>query len=174
MGQILNPDIRAERFGHQLMGLFLQAGDFVAHLCQLFIVRIHPVGSQIGFLLAQGIQTKHGGVVIRHLLVAKRSTGARFIQQVDRLVGQKAVVDISFGKDHRTADDIIRHMHAVKVLVIALDAQQDLRRLLYGRLADLHGLKAPFECTVLFNVLAVLGKGGRADHLNFAAGKSGL
>ena len=51
---------------------------------------------------------------------------------------------------------------------------QDLQALLGRGLCDAHGLKAPLERRVLFNILAVLLKRRRADDLQLAAPECGL
>ena len=53
-------------------------------------------------------------------------------------------------------------------------AAQDLQALLGRWLCDAHGLKAPLERRVLFNILAVLLKRRRADDLQLAAPECGL
>ena len=53
-------------------------------------------------------------------------------------------------------------------------AAQDLQALLGRWLCDTHGLKAPLERRVLFNILAVLLKRRRADDLQLAAAECGL
>ena len=60
------------------------------------------------------------------------------------------------------------------ILVVALDALQQLHCILYGRLVDSNGLEAAFEGAVLFDVLAVLGEGGGTDDLELSAGERGL
>ena len=53
-------------------------------------------------------------------------------------------------------------------------AAQDLQALLGRWLCDAHGLKAPLERRVLFNILAVLLKRRRADDLQLAAAERRL
>ena len=53
-------------------------------------------------------------------------------------------------------------------------AAQDLQALLGRWFCDTHGLKAPLERRVLFNILAVLLKRRRADDLQLAAPERGL
>ncbi len=53
-------------------------------------------------------------------------------------------------------------------------AAQDLQALLGRWLCNTHGLKAPLERRVLFNILAVLLKRRRADDLQLAAPERGL
>ena len=61
--------------------------------------------------------------------VAQGGAGAGLVQQVDGLVRQKAVGDVPLGQHHRRGGQIfVGDLHPVVALVIALDAQQDLRR----------------------------------------------
>src|SRR5438132_1776548 len=55
------------------------------------------------------------------------------------------------------------------LLVALAHAAQNLNRFLDGGLFDMHGLEAPFERRVAFDVLAILVERGRADALQFAA-----
>ena len=59
-------------------------------------------------------------------------------------------------------------------LVIALDALHQGNGVGKAGLFHLHGLEAALQRLILFDVLAVLGKGGGADHLNLAAGQGRL
>ena len=60
------------------------------------------------------------------------------------------------------------------LFIVALDAADDRRRVLDGRLRHRDGLEAAFERRVFFDVLAVFGERRRADHLDLAAGKRRL
>lgn len=54
-------------------------------------------------------------------------------------------------------------------LVALLEAAEDGNGVLNGRLIDLHGLEAPFERRVLFDVLAVLIERRCTDAMQLAA-----
>src|SRR5699024_8979595 len=62
----------------------------------------------------------------------------------------------------------------VVLLIVGLDAHEDLHRVLDGGLLHDDGLEAPLQGGVLFDVLAVLGEGGGADDLDLPPGKGGL
>ena len=62
----------------------------------------------------------------------------------------------------------------MKALVIAFNAHKHLFGFGDRRFFDRYGLKAALERGVLFNILAVLLKGGSTYNLNFTAGKRGL
>ena len=59
-------------------------------------------------------------------------------------------------------------------LVVRADAFQNLGGLRDRRFADVHRLEAALERGVLFDILAVLLEGGRADDLDVAARERGL
>src|SRR5215469_2033974 len=60
------------------------------------------------------------------------------------------------------------------LLVQRLDPEQDVDRLLGGRLVHEDGLEATLQCSVLLDVLAVLVERGGADALDLAPGQRGL
>ena len=101
--------------------------------------------------------------------LAQLRARARLVHQVDRLVREKAVGDVAVRLVHRGLDRLARVLHVVKALVAILHAEQDLDRLALARRVDLDRLKAPLERAVLLDVLAVLGRRGRADAADFAA-----
>jgi hypothetical protein len=60
------------------------------------------------------------------------------------------------------------------VLVIMLDALEDLDGVRDGGLVHRDGLEAALQSGVLFDVLAVFAEGGGADDLDLAPGQGGL
>ena len=62
----------------------------------------------------------------------------------------------------------------VVLLVVALDAVHHGKGVGYAGLFHPHRLETTLQRLIFFNILAVLGKGGSTDDLNFAAGKGGL
>ena len=107
-------------------------------------------------------------------LVCKACTGARLVQKVDSLIGQIAVGDIAFREQNRLFNYTVGHSNAVEALVIALNAHKHLFCLGKRGFLDRNGLETALQSRVLFDILAVLPKGGSADNLNFTAGKGGL
>ena len=94
---------------------------------------------------------------------------ARFVDQVDRLVGQEAVGDVAARLIDGRLDRLGRVLDAMELLVAILDALEDLDRLLLGRRIDLDRLEAALERTILLDVLPVLGRRRRADAADLAA-----
>ena len=60
------------------------------------------------------------------------------------------------------------------LLVIALDAVHHGKGVGHAGLFHPHRLEAALQRLIFFDVLAVLGKGGGTDDLNFATGEGGL
>ena len=96
-------------------------------------------------------------------------TGACLVDQIDRLVRQIAVVDIALGQNRCLLADFVRNRDAVEGLVVAADAAQDGGSVRDGRLVDGDRLESALQRGVLFDILAVLGVGGRTDDLNLTA-----
>ena len=89
--------------------------------------------------------------------------------QIDRLVRQETVSNISLGENNGLADDIVVHNDAVVVFIVFLDARDHLDGLRDRRLAYLDGLETSFKRGILLDILSVLVKGRRADNLHLAA-----
>ncbi len=88
---------------------------------------------------------------------------ADFVDHVDRLVGQLAVVDVFGGQLHRGADRLVGVAHLVVLLVVRLQAAQDLHAVFDVRLVDVDLLEAADQRAVLLEVVAELLVGGGAD-----------
>src|ERR1017187_780964 len=128
---------------------------------------LHPMDDELNALLNVGQFGGEGGL-------AQLDAGAGFVDQVDGLVGQVAVRDVAAGSVDRGFDRLVGIGHGVEFFVAVLDAEKDLHRVGFGGRGDLDRLEAPLQRAILFDGLAELGRGGGADALNFAAGKSRL
>ncbi len=91
------------------------------------------------------------------------------VDQVDRLVGQRAVRDVAVGEVRGRHERVVGEADAVVGLVAVAEALQDLDGVRDGRLLDHDGLEPPLERGVLLEVLAVLVARGGADRLQLAA-----
>jgi len=67
----------------------------------------------------------------------------RLVHQVDRLVGEEAVLDVAVRQLRRRHDRAVGDAHAVMQFVLVLDAAQDRDRVLDGRLGNEHRLEPP-------------------------------
>ena len=102
------------------------------------------------------------------------AAGAGFVQQVDGLVRQKTVGDVPLAQGDHRRKHLGGHLHMMVLLVVALDAVHHRKGVGYAGLLHPHGLEAAFQRLIFFNILAVLGKGGGTDDLNFPAREGGL
>ena len=96
------------------------------------------------------------------------------VDQVDRLVGQLAVLDVAVGERRRGDERVVGDLAAVVGLVAVAQAAQDLHGVVGRGLLDADLLEAPLERRVALEVLAVLVERRRADRLQLAAGERRL
>ena len=108
----------------------------------------------------------------RHRADARARTG--LVQNVNRLVRQKSVRDVTVGKFHGRLDRRIGELGVMMLLVFVAKPFQNLNRVLDRRRFDFHGLKTAFERGVFLDVFAILVQRRRADALHLAARKRGL
>jgi len=87
----------------------------------------------------------------------------RFIDQVDRLIGQEAVGDVAVRKRGRRNNCGIFDANPVMQFVTVFQPAQNCDRVFYRRLRDQHRLESPFQRWILFDVLPVLVDGRGAD-----------
>ena len=93
----------------------------------------------------------------------------RLVDQVDRLIGQEPIGHIARREMRGSLDRVVGDLELMEILVAALDAAQNLDRLLLSRLVDHHRLEAPLQRRVALDILAILVKRRRADRLKLAA-----
>src|SRR5256885_3035930 len=96
------------------------------------------------------------------------------VDQVDRLVGQVAVLDVAVGELSRGLERLVGDRDAVMRLVAVAQPAQDLHRVVHRGLLDAHLLEAALEGGVALEVLAVLVERRGADRLQLAARESRL
>ena len=94
--------------------------------------------------------------------------GARFVHQVDRLVGQEPIGDVAVRLIDGRFDRLARVLDVVEVLVAILDAEQNLDRLGLARRIHLDGLEPALERSVFFDVFSVFRRSRRADAADLA------
>ena len=102
-----------------------------------------------------------------NVLIFQVHIRACFIDQVDGLIRQETVGNVAFGEQNGLARNLRRDHDTVERLIIMADAADDGDGLLDGRLGDGDGLKAAFECSVFFDMFAVLVESRCSDDLDF-------
>jgi len=88
---------------------------------------------------------------------------AGFVDHVDRLVRQLAVVDVARGQFHRRLDRLGGVFELVIILEIGLEALEDLDGVGNRRLVDVDLLESAHQRAVFLEILPVFLVGGRAD-----------
>ena len=99
---------------------------------------------------------------------------AGFIDHVDRLIRQLAVVDVARRELHRSFDRLAGVFQLVIVLEIRLQALEDRDRVFDGRLVDVDLLEPAHQGAVLLKMLAIFLVGGRAHATDAARCQSRL
>src|SRR5207247_8452810 len=94
---------------------------------------------------------------------------AGFIHEVDRLVRQEPIRNVTAGLIDGGFDRFARVFDVMERLVAILDADENLDRLALAWRIDFDRLEAPLERPILFDVLAILRGRRRADAADFAA-----
>ena len=105
-------------------------------------------------------------------LDAQRS--GRFVDQVDGLVGEKAVGDVAVRERGRGHDGRVFDAHAVMHFVLLFQAAQDGDGVFDVGFADEDDLKAAFEGSVFLDIFPILVQRGGADGAQLSAGERGL
>ena len=94
--------------------------------------------------------------------------GGSLIHQVNRLVGQETVGDVTVAEFNGCNNRLILDTHLVVVLVAFLQATQDGDGGRHIGFIDHDRLETAFECLVLLKVFLVLVEGGGTDGAEFA------
>src|SRR4051794_13906915 len=101
--------------------------------------------------------------------MTKLRAGPGFIENVDGLIGKKAVRDVTTGLINGRFECFIRVADLVKCLVALDDAANNGERFLFGRRLHFNSLKTSLECAVFFHALTIFGWCCGADALYLAA-----
>ena len=108
---------------------------------------------------------------LQHACPVDPQPGRRLIQQVQRLIRQKACREIPHRKPDRRLQCILGNDHPVVLFIARAQPPQDRHCLFLGRLLHQNTLEPPGQRAVLFDGLAVLRYGGGTNNLQFPAGK---
>ena len=112
--------------------------------------------------------------LFRYGRLAQLHPRAGFVNQVNRLIRQKPVGDITIRKVNGIAKRFIGISDCVELLIAFADAVNYLNGFFFIRGGNFHSLEASLERAILFHRLAVFGRSRRANALDFAAGKRRL
>src|SRR5699024_10156367 len=93
------------------------------------------------------------------------------INQVDSLIGQKALGDVTVRQLGRADDRTVSDTYTVMQFISLLEPAQDGNSIFHGGFLDHYGLEASFQRFVLLDIFAVFGQRGGADGMQFAAGQ---
>ncbi len=110
----------------------------------------------------------------RHRIDLGTDHRARFVDEVDRLVRQESIGDITVTHGRRRDQRAVRDLHAVKYLQALPEAAQNRHRVLDRRLIHHDRLESAFERGVLLDLLPVLIQRGGADHVQLTTGQHRL
>ena len=148
----------------QPVRLLLQLRDLRLDIAQALSGLVVGLGNQ---RLAFHLQDDQSAVQFvdldGHALELHLDHRRRLVHEVDRLVGQETVGDITRRQLGRHDQGPVCDAHAVVRLIPFLEAAQDSDRILDRRLADHDRLEPPLKRSILFDDLAILVDRRRAD-----------
>ena len=111
---------------------------------------------------------------IRHGNGLHANLGSSFVHEINGLIRQKAVRNITMGQLHGCFNRLILDLCAMERFIFVPQTKKDLNGILCAWFADHDGLEAPLQSRVLFNVFFVFVERGCADDLNLPTGKRRL
>ena len=160
------PDfLQIREFALQMLDLRLQAlkpapGSFVRFLLQRF-----PLDLQLDQAPLQPVQVLGLGIDFH------ANPRSRLVHEVDRLVRQLPIGDITVRQRSGGDDGGIGDLHAVMHLVALLQAAKNRDGVLHRGLVHPHLLEAPLKRRILLHVLAVFVQGCGADAVQLPSGQ---
>ena len=162
-------------FGAETGGLFTHVGEFARERFETEFGGVVLFQFQRGLL---DLELEHAALKrVERLWSAVHlgaDHGAGLVDEVDGLVGQKAVGDVALGERDGGDEGVVLDANAVVKLEALFEPAQDGDGVLGGGRLDQHGLEAALEGGVLLDVFAILVERGRADAVQLAAGEHGL
>ena len=155
--------------------LFLHLGDLLAQRPQALLRGVVGLLHERLLLDLELRELTRDGVDLdRHGVELHAQTTRSLIDQVDGLIGQKAVGDVAVREVGRRHKRPVGDVHTMEDLVLLFEPAQDRDGVFHRGLAHEHGLEATRQRGVLLDVLAVLVERGGADGVELAAGERGL
>ena len=159
----------------QTAGFFLQIGGFPFNFFQpffrlfvMFLFQRFALNFQLHDLAVEIVQLLRFGIDCH----PERTGG--LVHQVNRLVGQKTVGNITVGKRGRGNQRGIGNPHSVMQFKLFFDPAQNGNRFFNRRFGYEHRLKTPCQRRVFFHVLFIFGKRGRSQTMQLSAGQRRL
>ena len=139
----------------------LQVGNFLIELFQLSFI----IFTLDRFTLDFQLLDTAGNLVerFRHRVDLQTQTGCSLIHQVDRLIGQEPVSDVSCRQLDGCNDGIIFDTHMVMVLVTLFQSTKDRNGTQVVRFIHLYDLETTLQSFVLFEVLLIFVEGCCSD-----------
>src|SRR6266852_6997453 len=92
-----------------------------------------------------------------------------FVNQINRLVRQEAVWDVTVRMRHREVDRIVGVSDGVKLLVPVFDPEQNFGGVDFVRRRNFYRLESSLQRAIFFDGLAILARRGGADALDLSA-----
>ena len=159
----------------ELPSRFLEIGELLLEFAE-------PLLRRLVALLAKGLALDfelHDAALElielrRHRVDLHAKLRRGFVHQIDRLVGQESIGDVTVRQHGGRHERGVLELHPVVELVALAQASQDADGVLDRRLADHHGLESPFERGVLLDVFAVLVERRGADGVQLTPGQHRL
>ena len=133
-------------------------GSFVGFLaeCLFFNLKLHNLSGYF-------VQFR------RHAVDFGSDSCSRFVHQVDGLIRQESVADITVGKRCTCNQSTVRNSDAVMDFKTLFQASEDGNRIFHRRLIDQHLLESSFECGVFFDVFTIFIQGRSTDAVKLAS-----
>ena len=150
--------------GAQVLALLAFLVRVEARLLEL-VVRdgvLHTVDDELDALL-------DFGNLLGQRSLAQLYARSGFVDQVDGLVRQKAVRNVTVRMRYGEVDGLVGVSDGMKLLVPVFDPEQNLGGVGFVRRRNFYRLEAALQRTIFFNRLAILARGGGADALDLAA-----
>ena len=110
----------------------------------------------------------------RHRIHLHTQTSRSFIHQVNRLIRQETVSNISTGQFNSRNDCIILDTHFMMILILLLQSSQDRYSIDFRRLIHHYYLESAFQCFIFFKVLLILFQSSRTDRPQISTSQCGL
>ena len=152
------------------LGLLLEVGELAAQIGE-------PMLAGFVFLLVQSSlfdlelhhTTTHLVELRRHRVDLCANHGTRFVDEVDRLVGQETIADVAIREGRRGDQGVVLDADSVVHLIALSQTTQDRDRVFDCRGVDRDRLEAPLQGCVLLDVATMLVERRGADAVQLAS-----